>query len=55
MNSLDSHLHDGLCVGHDWRQCHPRVSWDPESHEATIRRRLKQTQSERPEWKEEVK
>jgi len=45
--------HDGLCLDHPWQWCHPRVPWDPESTEAKIRRRLRQTQAERPEWKEE--
>jgi hypothetical protein len=58
MNTIDAHVHDGLCVGHDWRQCHARAPWDPDSTEAQIRRRLRETQKERPEWqpaREEVK
>jgi hypothetical protein len=51
--NVDLPHHDGPCVDHDWRLCHPRVAWDPDSTEAQVRRRLKQVQDERPEWKEE--
>ncbi len=58
MNALDIKPHDGLCVDHPWQWCHPRAAWDPDSTEAQIRRRLRETQKERPEWqpaREEVK
>jgi hypothetical protein len=49
---VEERKHEGLCVDHPWQWCHPRVAWDPDSTESKIRRRLKETAAERPEWEE---
>ncbi len=48
---IEEQPHDGLCgADHPWQWCHPRLPWDPASDEQVVRRRLRATREERPEW-----